>query len=197
MNSEAEILDMLVEIAPPIIALHSKPEARGRCLLAAAVGCEVCRHFGIAAAPLSVAVEIYNKAAVDWITAGQPGGVEGYQACGAWIIVIDHENRQPHVRGWPGHLVVEIEGGGGGILDLDLQQFQRPEKQILLPHAASFAIDPVRPWRYTIGESLLCYTPRREDQSFRKTPGWRMVGRGSAAAGMAIRTIKERLRRRA
>ncbi len=188
------ILDVLIEVAPPIIALHAKPERPGRCILATAVGCEVCRHFGIAAAPLSVDLQIYNAAAVDWIKAGQPDGVAGYAARGAWVIVIDSENRQPTVVGWPGHLVVETDGG---FLDLDLQQFQRPERQIVLPPAAGFQTDPARrPWSYTINGATLLYAPRREDRSFRTTPDWRRTATRSVAAGLAIRAIKECLRRR-
>lgn len=178
------VIDALVKLAPAVIALHAKPG--GRCILATRVGCEVLRYFEVPHAPLAVNVKLMNAAMLEWVKAGQPGGVEIAKACGAHMIEIHESVPGP---GWSGHCVIEVPGG---IVDLDLQQFQRPAKQIDVPNASSFATGP-EPWLYEINGSHLLYIPRRGDLSFMDSPDWRRAGPQSPQAGMLIRAIKKGL----
>jgi hypothetical protein len=181
------VIDALVKLAPAVIALHAiKPN---RCILATRVGCEVLRYFDVPHEPLVVNVKLVNAAMYAWGRDGYPGGAEAGKALGAHMIEVHESVPGP---GWSGHLVIEV---AGGIVDLDLQQFQRPAKAIDLPHAASFATSTAHDWVYEINGSHLWYIPRRGDTSFMRARDWYDHGDRMPAASLLIRAIKQHLER--
>lgn len=125
-----ELLDLLRvevprEIESRVPMAHARRTERGRCVQATRVGIEALAYFGIQAKPLVTLFMTGNLAWVEWMLAGQQQPMPDE----VWSVGIDPEHR-PEDRGYPAHLVIEIEGQ---ILDLDTGLYARPHKGIHLP----------------------------------------------------------------
>jgi len=125
-----ELLNLLREEVPREIesrvpAAHARHTERGRCVQATRVGIETLAYFGIQAEPLVTTMMTGNEDWVRWMLDGQPQPMPDE----VWSVGIDPEPR-PGRRGYPAHLVIEIDGM---LLDLDAGFYARPSKGILLP----------------------------------------------------------------
>lgn len=128
------ILTALVEHGPPII--NAKMQMLNHCIAATAIALEVLRYFKISCEPLSVDVLVYNEAFTLWIEKYPTESIEGnkaYLEMGAHHIML---NPHPASARWGGHLVISLSQS---ILDLNLDQFNRPDKGINFPSGAIIA----------------------------------------------------------
>jgi hypothetical protein len=98
------------------------------CILAANVGKEALRYYGIDARPLPVQVVAQNAKLAEQIDAG----LEPDWNSGAWGVGIDPDQEPPEgVNGWNGHLVLWLKADDA-LVDLTLGQMSRPERDINL-----------------------------------------------------------------
>jgi hypothetical protein len=180
----------LVEQAPAIIAAHAR--LPNRCILASRIGHGVLTYFGVPHQALVCNVHIYNPAYMAWADARGHGAkteaeAREVEAVGGRVLILDDTVPGP---GYSGHVVLLVGAPAEAFLDLDLQQFNRPGKDIALPAAGSFGIVPDQPtWSYhSDGGCGLYYTPRWGDTSYRMAPDWKRPQR--AAVGALIRRLR-------
>ena len=126
-----ELLNLLREEVPREIEsrvpmAHAQATERGRCVQATRVGLETLKYFGVQAKPLVTTMMTGNEDWVRWMLDGQPQPMPDE----VWSVGIDPEPRPGERRGYPAHLVIEIDGL---LLDLDSGLYARPHKGIYLP----------------------------------------------------------------
>lgn len=132
-----KVIDRLVAYAPAVLSAWANP----KCVLATATGLYTLRQFGIESAGVAVIAEAANPAYMDWIRRGNPG--ELFHAMGCWFISNDpnfegaelpRQVAEPR-RATIQHVVLHVPKLGC-IIDLNLDQFNRPSKQLVLPVSA-------------------------------------------------------------
>lgn len=132
-----EVIQRLAFIAPPRINEITKPGPH--CILSTAIGILVLKQFDIQAVPFPVEVTVCNQAWMDWANEGFPNsGPEEQERRGAHIITNRPDWQGGNLpslnpvtgRGWDGHLVLRVDKT---LIDLDLGNFCRPTKGIVLP----------------------------------------------------------------
>ena len=133
VENEKQVIDALVECAPSIIERYS--QRRSRCVMATAIGLEVLDYFGIPAKEMPCEVDVFNEIAWKWY---QAGCLENAPADAGILSVRMDRPVEANRKEWNGHLVILTKNDSVVIIDLDMQQFNRPEKNILVPSAASF-----------------------------------------------------------
>ena len=146
-----KILRRLATLGPIIIDRHAKPG--GRCVMATRCCIVTLAQFGIDASPLSVRIVIHNQAmaaflndlgdrvptTADWEGVREAGGHT--LDAGDLSVPLPNVVHRPGGRDWNGHLMAAVPRFSS-LVDLDLQQFCRPAKQIRLPPGASFTWEP-------------------------------------------------------
>jgi hypothetical protein len=168
-----KLLRRLAEWAPAIIA--AEPLERTRCILATRVGLEALEILGVEAEPLSVVTGIMNAAFLRWAEEGFPGGPD--EGARRRVRILETEDRPLGLpfdgKGWRGHLVIRA---GGLLVDLDAQQFERPDYAIHLPPGLLLEWGPYPDGRrlYRLpGGGVLRVTARPEDRSYQEAGDWR------------------------
>lgn len=167
-------LRRVVEEAPRVFA--RMPLTRSRCVFATAVGVEALRELGVAAEPASVRTVLFNAAMRAWLEEGSPGGEEEAIRRGGYVLETEKNDADPidwTAGRWRGHLVVRA---AGHLVDLDLQQMNRPQRGIRVPDAAAFAWPEGSERRsYELpGGLLLGYELLPADRSFELVGDWRL-----------------------
>lgn len=129
-----KVIERLVLFAPPVIAAYATE--RSRCVMATAIGVDVLHAFGIDAEPYPVRVEVRNGAFV----AAQRRGADVVTAIarGGHLLLTDDRPTDPDSRYWAGHLMIHVPAQAA-LLDLDFQQFGRPQHGIAACDAELFA----------------------------------------------------------
>jgi hypothetical protein len=174
------VADVLPDALAPFVRSH------GRCVAATNVGIRVLARLGVAAGPLTVDVQAFNAAMVQWVLDGEPGGRPEFERRGCYFLTSKATPGAP-VRAptrpvvgtqWHGHLVVVVPAQRV-IVDLDARALARPEFDLHVPPAL------VVPWDGTCAElrcdngARLLYTARldpltgRPDRAFEEAPDWR------------------------
>lgn len=131
------------------------------CILATAIGIDVLKEFGIEARPLSVQVDVVNRAWLDGDVAAAWRLSAGYPPEEAAKMLAPRTNVP--TSPWDGHLVIELVGRAA-LLDLDLKQMARPRHRIVVPPVGWF-----EGWNGTAGEWPLAdggrifYRAKRDD----------------------------------
>jgi len=196
MNAQIEIIDALVKCAPPIIEEHSKE--RSRCILATAIGLEVLDYFGILAKEMPCEVTIFNQTARDWVRANCLGPAPSEGAILECIMNPPPE-KSKHLKGWSGHLIILTKKKPVILIDLDMQQFNRPAKNISVPSAASLVWpeenQEVAGWETeeTDHSVTICYRLKPGVKTYKKAD-WtktRLQHKAKHIIGKIIREIKK------
>ena len=130
----SKVIERLALFAPPVIAAYATE--RARCVIATAVGVDVLHAFGVDAEPYPVRVEVRNGA----FEAARRRGADPVTAIarGGHLLVTDDRPLDPASRFWAGHLMIHLPAQAG-LLDLDFQQFARPQHAIAASDAEWFA----------------------------------------------------------
>lgn len=173
-------IQRLAKLQPAVF--DRKKLAPSRCILATAVGVEVLGRFGVQARPLSVKLDLVNAAWVRWVQAGKPGGQAAALKMGAWALAAGYPPEawgvqpnavaKPERGGWDGHLVVEVPGNQC-LIDLDMQQLNRPDKGIIMPDAAVLHLVEPDVGTYTTPDGgMLRVEAKREDLTFQAARDW-------------------------
>jgi hypothetical protein len=100
----------------------------------------------------------------------------------------------PEPGKWPGHLVTVL--GGQVLIDLTLDQADRPQHGILLPMPILAPCDPdflAGQARVAgiVGGCRVVYEARPGDRSFERSNDWRSRKRRADVVGAAIRLLKK------
>ena len=203
VERKRRVIDLLVERAPSYIARDYKEGAR--CVAATRIAYDVLRYFEIRSKALPVVAMAANAQAyaamLEALDLGGPLPRERQEKLveeGGWYVQIDTESTND--GRYAAHLVLGIEEplyeGDRGFVDLDLQQFRREPKGILLPGAISARVFPE--WwdesaeaRYPLDEGGIFVIQRlREYRPFQHTPDWK---RKHPCVGPLIREIRAEL----
>ncbi len=165
------------------------------CIAATAILIDVLDYFRLTARPLSVVATVYNPAMSERILRdGMPTLEEAERDWfpnGCYALAVGAGDPQPGK--WAGHLVANL--ADRVLLDLTLDQANRPQHQIVLP---PFLLAPLD-WEFLQGEAYLAgtgngcrivYETRPDDRSFERSNDWRSKKRRAEVVGAAIRRLK-------
>jgi hypothetical protein len=189
-----DILDALRAEVP--VELYTRNEydllreqGRGSCVQATRIGIEALRYFGVAAKPLVTLMGVGNAAWVEWMEAGGPAASDMPE--GAWAVGTDPRVKEGD-RGFPAHLVIEIDGH---LLDLDAGFSARPEREI---HVPATLLIPLRDGEVVAtasldGGGLAFYKAHKPKLNFREIGAWRDSRKWT---GPVIRRMRDRLDRK-
>ncbi len=192
-----DILDALRAEVPVEMARRNPPEllrqvGRGSCVQATRVGIEALRYFGVKAEPLTVMMICGNLAWAEWMKLDTFGSEQMPDE--AWSVGIDPV-LHPGERGFPGHLVIEVDGN---LLDLDAGFYSRPDRGIHIPPTV---LIPLATDRKIIENGnlagidlddggVILYGQHLNPPPFRQSGAWRETGKW---AGPVIRRMRDRL----
>lgn len=169
------------------------------CISCAGILLRVLHRLGYEEAlPLTVRVQIWNKAYTDWFqTHGDPeGNPEAVERCnakgGLRIFVGVGEDSE---GGWPGHLVVILPNAFGdqhALLDFTIVQANQPAFDVVLQPAclkvSSEFVSGEKPFLTGHNGCMLGYKPFPDDESYTETEAWtRTEGLDDAAANVLMR----------
>jgi len=192
MNQDAIVALLREEVPAEIerwVPRHLAGQAGwGRCIQATRVGLEVLRYFGVEARPLVTLLITGNRAWAEWMLDGSPQPMPDE----AWAVGIDDELHEGQ-RGFPGHLVIELDGQ---LLDLDAGFYARPERGIFVPPTVLVEMTPVEETGALAGTDLaeggaLLYGQHRGTPvNFRGTGAWKHT---VTWAGPVIRRMRDQL----
>lgn len=190
-----EILDALRAEVPVELARRNPPEllrqaGRGSCVQGVRVGLEALSYFGISAKPLVTLMITGNQSWVEWMADGSPEPMPDE----AWSVGIDSRVK-PGDRGFPGHLVIEIDGQ---ILDLDAGFYSRPQHGMIIPPTVLVPIttDPIALDYGNLagfdleGGGVILYGEHHSPPNYTRSGAWRETRKW---AGPVIRRMKDRL----
>lgn len=198
--TNSKVLTRLLQAHPAVFkAAQLHPS---RCILATAVGVAVLQEFGIQAQGVSVRVDLFNKAFVDWKEGGEPGGYPGAEAAGGYMLSAGYSpdelpantviNQYPAGRGWDGHLVMGLTLAGEDlIVDLDLQQMNRPARGIQVPDAAVFAWKNGQATGRLPGGHVIAYAASPGNTTWQTAPDWAMVDRRTDLVMAVTRMVRK------
>lgn len=178
MSVNVEMIERLCDVVPK--HLRAAGYEAWTCVLHTRVGLDVCRALGLNAKPLPVKTLIYNAEYVRRMLElgrhpteeeAQPWFEAGAWAMGAGVRGAD---RAPNGRvGYNGHLVLAVEGRW--LVDLSLDQFTRPAKDIILRYgyfeAPAFVTGAADDYGVEVNGSMVAYL-RHDDRTFLRAPDW-------------------------
>jgi hypothetical protein len=166
------------------------------CIAATAILIDVLDYFRLTARPLSVIASVYNPAMSERILReGMPTLEEAERDWfpnGCYSVAVGIGDPEPGK--WPGHLVANL--ADQALIDLTLDQANRPQHQIVLP---PFLVAPLD-GEFLLGKADLAgtgngcrivYEARPADRSFERSNDWKSKKRRSEVVGAAIRRLKE------
>lgn len=189
-----EIVALLVEHAPPLIDAYFHPRSRfpSLCVFSTRVGIDTLAYFGVAAKPVAVEASAFNREMKALLERPEPPTKEEALASGGWLVQIDTE---PGGKGgYPGHLVIGIEDDDT-LIDLDLGQFARPAKNIVVPRAGVFTMTP----EFWEGGAVAYQFERDTVLAYQRLvppPPWTQGGdwkRKNKVTGQVIRAVRRNL----
>lgn len=204
-DTKKAVVALLAERGPVVLSEHYAPGPR--CIAATRMALDVCSYFGIPCKPFSVDAVIANEQAwamfQEIIERGPMPDEErdemerGYGEKGAWIVEV---SGSAEGEGYSGHVVLGIDvrhDGLRSVIDLDARQFERPNKDIAIPHAVVVGVTDEWwdtpgvecDWRLPTG---IYYTLTRpvKARPFQYAPDWKKKCRASSPM---IREIREAL----
>jgi hypothetical protein len=192
--NQDDILDALREEVPVEVYQRNeydvlREQGRGSCVQATRMGIEALRYFGVPAKPLVTLMGVGNAAWVEWMEAGGPNVSDMPEE--AWAVGTDPTER-PNERGYPAHLVIEIDGH---LLDLDAMISARPERGIHVPPTLLIPLrdgDVVATTALAEG-GLAFYKAHTPKLNFREIGAWRDSRKWT---GPVIRRMRDRLDRK-
>lgn len=179
------------------IGKHFKADS---CIATTRVVVNVFQHFGFEAGPLHVEATVWNPAWVDAIGRGEePPYQSGEDVLnrwmderGAWSVSTVGASKDEPVR----HLVAYVPALPG-LIDASIDQCNRPERNIDLPHAVGFIITPEElslggRWQVDANGCWIEYSRVLDDrEAWRSSSDW--VGNaGTAAVQSALIRLVER-----
>jgi hypothetical protein len=179
-------------VPPERVIRSHKPVPR--CLTASRAGIDALRYFGVEALPVPVEALVGNPAFVASEAEMRAGTLSEEDAVARGVRYLQIDLTSQRDNGWPGHMVVGVPAADA-LLDLDLGQFNRPEKSIVLPRAASFAVDsdfwadPDAATGYLVAGCRVVYHRIAPVRPWTGAPDWRK--HGPRVAGPVIRKLKE------
>ena len=200
--AQAAVVEALVECAPPVIAaLATEPR---RCLLASALGLEVLRYYEVPARPVLAFVGCLNAAWVEHVERRHAAGLAmlpeaEVRATGAHCVIASNLAVGPGISG---HVLLRLEGA---LVDLDMQQFRRPQHAIHVPDAAVLEYpegkeDSIETatTSYPLeggGRLVVQVVPGEEPWLARRAKDWHRAQRGEwrHEVGLIIRAMRARL----
>lgn len=177
------------------------------CIAASRIGLDVLRYFGVHAEPIVVELLVVNAAFGRKLfeysrthTEQPPADVAlSWQTdeVGGWAILVGSEQGAVKFSvgtpGFGGHVVLLVEGRW--LLDLSIQQANRPEKHINLPNAILTEVR--RQWPNDGSLALvqengcvLSYRPKESPEDLTTTPDWSDQKRHTAALRLIRRMEK-------
>jgi hypothetical protein len=165
------------------------------CIAATAILNEVLDYFQLTATPLSVIATVFNPVMSERIAQeGMPSLEEAerdWLPRGCYSLAVGVGDPEPGK--WPGHLVTVL--GGQVLIDLTLDQANRPQHGIVLPMPILAPCDP----EFLAGEAQVAgivggcrviYEARPDDRSFERSNDWRSRKRRTDVVGRAVRRLK-------
>jgi hypothetical protein len=183
---QANVVAALVRVGRPIMLEYT---ARRSCIAATRMGLEVLRYFGVAAVPQPVRLGAFNATAWAALAAGQPLDTEHTDAWSVGVAGVG----QPRSRGgWDGHLALLVRDAV--LLDLSLDQFSRPEHQLVLaaswfPLPPEFFQDGWVTYQHALG-AVIRYQ-RLHDASWKRSRDWLATDRRwIRPVGRIIRAVR-------
>jgi hypothetical protein len=189
--NQDDILDALRAEVPVEIYRRNEYELlreqkRGSCVQATRMGIEALKYFGVAAKPLVTLMGVGNAAWCEWMDAGGPAVSEMPE--GAWAVGTDPVEREGE-RGFPAHLVIEIDGH---LLDLDAGFSARPEREIHVPPTLLIPLRDGDIVATTMLEEggIAFYKAHTPKLNFREMGAWRDSRKWT---GPVIRRMRDRL----
>ena len=166
------------------------------CIAATAILNEVLDYFRLTARPLSVIATVFNPVMSERLAQeGMPTLEEAERDWfpkGCYSLAVGSGDPEPGK--WPGHLVTVL--GGQVLIDLTLDQADRPQHDILLPMPILAPCDP----DFLAGQARVAgivagcrvvYEARPGDRSFERSNDWKSRKRRAAVVGAAIRQLKK------
>jgi hypothetical protein len=191
-----DVVNGLLQLGPPLIA--ARTPGKRVCLLAARVGIEVLRYFGLMPKPFPCRAVGMNDIAVDGLAKHQSwpeifaAGGHSIGQAGSGVLPDGH---------WDGHLAVLIERycvedreEGALLVDLSLGDLNRPERGI---HTAPLrATVPQRSVTrqerlfLPLAEGGIVMYERIPDTSWRDAPDWRESRRWNPIVAALIRELR-------
>ena len=166
------------------------------CIAATAILNEVLDYFKLTGRPLSVIATVFNPVMSERIAReGMPTLEEAERDWfpkGCYSLAVGAGDPQPGK--WPGHLVTVL--GGQVLIDLTLDQANRPQHGIVLPMPILAQCDPdflagKARLAGMVGSCRVVYEARPGDRSFERSNDWRSRKRRADVVGAAIRLLKE------
>lgn len=195
-------IEHFVDVAPAILKANFRPDS---CINSTRVFIEVMRAFNVKAEPRSVMTVAVNRIYAEKLIAN--GGwptrreqTDEWCAAGGWSLGIDIDGHT-NADGWPGHLVAVAQDF---LVDASARQFNRPTKGIPIPDV--FVAPMNRRFRKgkgsieghdTVTGSMIFYTPRFENETFKQMPGWQFHDMNRRVAAEITNIIAERIGRKA
>jgi hypothetical protein len=160
-----------------------RASARGSCVQATRMGIEALKYFGVKAKPLVTLAITGNAAWVEWVKLEDPTAPWSDEV---WSVGTDPKQK-PGERGYPAHLVIEIDGQ---LLDLDAGFCARPEKGIHVPDTVLLPLTAHGAAMDLAEGGVLLYRYHTPTVDYRKSGAWRDSQKW---AGPVIRRMRERL----
>jgi hypothetical protein len=166
------------------------------CIPATAILCDVLDYFKLPAKPLSVIACIYNPLMTERLEReGMPTREEAERDWfpqGCYSIGVGLGEREPGK--WPGHLVALL--AGKVLVDLTLDQAERPEHNVILPVPIIAAVgadflEPGNVARGLVNGCRVDYVARPEDRSFERSNDWKSKKRRDGVVAVCIRRLKK------
>lgn len=167
---------------------------KNSCIAATKLYVELATRMGLEALPLRVETSVINPALWEWIEANELISEEptatlsdetlaAAVGAGGHMVVIGYRNDSARVPGhWAGHLVALVSAGGRPrVVDLTLDQAERPEKQIVGLGPRCFVVP--EPWvrgemvarafvKTASGKIAVEYAVLENDRQYESSPDW-------------------------
>lgn len=184
-----ELLDVVREEVPAMLERELPRATRrnpGVCILAARVGHDVLRYFGVSSEPVALRAVAGNAIWREWYLANAPEPPTPPMPDAAWSVAVGWGTQNPD-PGYDGHLALRLDEGW--LLDLDAGQFSRPQHSIFIPETVLAPFDQYGGIELDEG-GLLSYGRIENPPNWKVTPDWR---KGGNLAGPVIRAVRSRL----
>jgi len=155
--------------------------------------------------PLVVETTVYNPPFAEWIEKNglDPSEEEMHrlgEAGGRFVVLGAREERTPEPNKWPGHLVCLVEASGKPttVVDLSIDQANRPKKDINITEPLIFGVptDFVDGTGCAIGHTgtkagPICFVYRAfpDDKSYEVSPDWKRDYGAKAHDGVPIERL--------
>lgn len=176
--NDAEMIERLCDVLPA--KLRSYGYEPWTCVLHTRAGMDVCKALGLNAKPLPVKCLAFNaeyvRRTVELGRQPTPSETNEWFEAGAWAVGagVRGATQAPNGRvGYNGHLVLAVEGRW--LVDLSLDQFSRPEKNMTLRHgyheAPDFIAGTTQDFIFDVNGTHVVYV-QHDDRAYLRAPDW-------------------------